>query len=150
MGTNKGKRYDDELKELTPNEVCRDEDLRGKIARVWCFDHCGLCSTLGDCEAAIRDFGESADKLLEVIRPYLREPREEVKTPEIAEQPNFSLRTPEESLNDCRRDFEAWAKQNDYSHPHNGNGRSPMLVFAEKAWNAAWELQDARVKACLL
>lgn len=52
-----------------------------------------------------------------------------------------------QSLNDCASAFADWAEERGYSHPYSGKGRSPMLVFAEKAWNAAWEAsrQDAKM-----
>lgn len=46
--------------------------------------------------------------------------------------------TTDSPIDKCRKGFEEWAKQNGYSHPYGGKGKSPMLVFAEKAWKAAW------------
>jgi len=61
-----------------------------------------------------------------------------------------------DSLIECRRDFEAWAKSRsldvhpymnswtekvDYQHSH--------INAMWDGWQAAWELQDARVKGCM-
>ena len=65
----------------------------------------------------------------------------------------------DQSLNDCRRDFEAWAESHfvripHYDHPctHKNDSQQYHYGAVQQSWvgwKAAWELQDARVKGCL-
>lgn len=58
-----------------------------------------------------------------------------------------------ESLIECRRDFEIWAKSESWNlEPHaTGVGYKNNGVWAGwNAWRACWELQDARVKGVMV
>lgn len=61
-----------------------------------------------------------------------------------------------DNLNDCQRDFETWAKSRSLDvHPYTNSWTCKVeyqhthIEAMWQGWQAAWELQDARVKGAM-